>query len=98
MKTTTLHALAEPNRLQIVELLKNGPLTVGEIADQLMLRQPQASKHLKKNSVTRGLSKSKRLRIEEFTSFVMNHFRKWRLGLRHSNKFGNNDLIAWMNT
>ncbi|PWU67434.1 MULTISPECIES: ArsR/SmtB family transcription factor [Gracilibacillus] len=50
MKTTTLHALAEPNRLQIVELLKNGPLTVGEIADQLMLRQPQASKHLKKLS------------------------------------------------
>ncbi|HYX36120.1 MAG TPA: metalloregulator ArsR/SmtB family transcription factor [Oligoflexus sp.] len=44
---TTLSALAEPNRLHIVELLRNGPLTVGEIAERLGLRQPQASKHLK---------------------------------------------------
>nr|WP_218098675.1 metalloregulator ArsR/SmtB family transcription factor [Paenibacillus allorhizosphaerae] len=46
-KLTTLSALAEPNRLQIVELLRNGPLTVGEIANELGLRQPQASKHLR---------------------------------------------------
>lgn len=44
---TTLSALAEPNRRDIVELLRDGPLTVGEIADRLGLRQPQASKHLK---------------------------------------------------
>ncbi|MBD1373316.1 winged helix-turn-helix transcriptional regulator [Hazenella sp. IB182357] len=43
---TTLNALAEPNRLLIVELLRDGPLTVGEIADRLGLKQPQASKHL----------------------------------------------------
>lgn len=42
-----LTALAEPNRRQIVELLREGPLTVGEIATKLGLRQPQASKHLK---------------------------------------------------
>ncbi|MGG1661791.1 ArsR/SmtB family transcription factor [Brevibacillus sp. NRS-1366] len=47
MDITTFSALAEPNRLRIVELLRNGPLTVGEIADRLGLRQPQASKHLK---------------------------------------------------
>lgn len=47
MDTTTLNALAEPNRLQIVELLREGPLSVGEIAVRLDLRQPQASKHLK---------------------------------------------------
>lgn len=47
MEMTTLTALAEPNRLKIVELLREGPLTVGEIAEQLGLRQPQASKHLK---------------------------------------------------
>ncbi|SHF19351.1 DNA-binding transcriptional regulator, ArsR family [Seinonella peptonophila] len=47
MNTTTFRALAEPNRLQIVELLRRGPLTVGEIADRLQIRQPQASKHLK---------------------------------------------------
>jgi DNA-binding transcriptional ArsR family regulator len=47
MDTTKLSALAEPNRLHIVELLRDGPLTVGEIADRLQLRQPQASKHLR---------------------------------------------------
>jgi len=40
-------ALAEPNRLQIVELLRNGPLSVGEIAEELGLGQPQTSKHLR---------------------------------------------------
>lgn len=44
---TTLSALAEPNRIRIVELLREGPLTVGEIAERLGLRQPQTSKHLK---------------------------------------------------
>lgn len=44
--TTTLNALAEPNRLHIVELLRDGPLTVGEIAERLGLLQPQTSKHL----------------------------------------------------
>jgi DNA-binding transcriptional ArsR family regulator len=44
---TTLNALAEPNRLHIVELLRDGPLTVGEIADRLGLNQPQTSKHLR---------------------------------------------------
>jgi DNA-binding transcriptional ArsR family regulator len=39
-------ALADSNRLQIVELLRNGPLTVGEIANRLRLNQPQTSKHL----------------------------------------------------
>lgn len=47
MAMTTLIALAEPNRMKIVELLRDGPLTVGEIADRLGIRQPQASKHLK---------------------------------------------------
>jgi DNA-binding transcriptional ArsR family regulator len=40
-------ALMEPNRLHIVELLRDGPLTVGQIAERLALRQPQVSKHLK---------------------------------------------------
>lgn len=44
---TAFSALAEPNRLRIVELLRDGPLTVGEIADRVGLRQPQTSKHLK---------------------------------------------------
>ncbi|WP_391572406.1 ArsR/SmtB family transcription factor [Cohnella sp.] len=47
MDMSMLSALAEPNRKRIVELLRDGPLTVGEIADRLEIRQPQASKHLK---------------------------------------------------
>lgn len=43
----TLSALAEPNRLRIMELLRAGPRPVGEIGDRLKLRQPQASKHLR---------------------------------------------------
>jgi DNA-binding transcriptional ArsR family regulator len=47
MNTMTLSALAEPHRLHIVELLRDGPRPVGEIADRLHLQQPQASKHLR---------------------------------------------------
>jgi len=43
----TFRALAEPNRLQIVELLLAGPRPVGDMVDQLGLRQPQVSKHLR---------------------------------------------------
>ncbi len=40
-------ALMEPNRFHIVELLRDGPLTVGQITQRLDLPQPQVSKHLK---------------------------------------------------
>lgn len=43
----TLRALAEPNRFQIVELLRKGPRPVGDLVDRLGLRQPQVSKHLR---------------------------------------------------
>lgn len=47
MNTMTLNALAEPNRLRIVELLRDSPSSVGDIANRLLLRQPQVSKHLR---------------------------------------------------
>jgi DNA-binding transcriptional ArsR family regulator len=43
----SLTALAEPTRVRIVELLRGGALTVGEVANELKIKQPQASKHLK---------------------------------------------------
>src|SRR3984885_438971 len=43
----TLQALAEPNRFQIVELLRDGPRPVGERVQRRGLRQPQVSKHLR---------------------------------------------------
>jgi DNA-binding transcriptional ArsR family regulator len=47
MMETTFRALAEPNRFQIVELLRGGPRPVGDMVDRLRLRQPQVSKHLR---------------------------------------------------
>ncbi len=43
----TLGALAEPNRLRIVELLRGGPRSVNEIVEKLELPQPLVSKHLR---------------------------------------------------
>lgn len=43
----TLTALAEPTRLQIVALLRDGPQPVGEIGARLRLPQPAVSKHLR---------------------------------------------------
>ncbi|MXV18083.1 ArsR/SmtB family transcription factor [Deinococcus xianganensis] len=47
MNHHTFTALADPHRFQIVELLRERPHSVGEIADRLGLRQPQTSKHLR---------------------------------------------------
>jgi DNA-binding transcriptional ArsR family regulator len=43
----TLFALAEPHRLQVVELLRAGPSSVAEICARVPLGQPQVSKHLR---------------------------------------------------
>ncbi len=45
--SATMSALAEPKRLQIVDLLRESPRPVGEIAGRLGLHQPQVSKHLR---------------------------------------------------
>jgi DNA-binding transcriptional ArsR family regulator len=47
MNPTTFSALAEPHRLEIVELLRENPHAVGEIVNKLHMKQPQVSKHLK---------------------------------------------------
>src|SRR5260221_13465677 len=47
MNPQVFQVLAEPNRLQIIELLYKNPHTVNEIAFRLKLNQPQTSKHLK---------------------------------------------------
>lgn len=47
MNSVALAALAEPSRLRIVEHLRGNPCSVGDLSLQLVLRQPQVSKHLK---------------------------------------------------
>lgn len=44
---TALQALAEPRRLAILELLRDGERPVGELVDRLQLSQPAVSKHLR---------------------------------------------------
>lgn len=46
MNSIIFDALAEPNRLNVIELLKKGGLSVNDIAKKLQLRQPQTTKHL----------------------------------------------------
>ncbi|WP_232664394.1 ArsR/SmtB family transcription factor [Pseudonocardia sp. TRM90224] len=42
-----LTVISEPSRFRIVELLKDGPQSVGGIVDNLDLGQPQVSRHLR---------------------------------------------------
>src|SRR6266511_4526804 len=75
----TLMALAEPNRLRIVELLRDRPRPVGEIAERLRLRQPQVSKHLRVLSDA-GLVDVRPVaqqRIYELRSEPFNELDKW---------------------
>jgi DNA-binding transcriptional ArsR family regulator len=44
---STYTALAEPNRRQILDLLRVGERSVGDLVDRLTLSQPGVSKHLK---------------------------------------------------
>jgi DNA-binding transcriptional ArsR family regulator len=45
--TDAFNAIAEPRRREILDLLVDGELPVGEIVEQLGLGQPQVSKHLR---------------------------------------------------
>jgi DNA-binding transcriptional ArsR family regulator len=40
-------ALSDPNRRAIVELLRNGPRSVGELAGDLPISRPAVSRHLR---------------------------------------------------
>jgi DNA-binding transcriptional ArsR family regulator len=42
-----LQVLAEPRRLQILDLLRDGERPVGELVDRLGVSQPAVSKHLR---------------------------------------------------
>ena len=44
---TTYAALAEPNRREILEMLRGGERSVNDLVDRLSLSQPGVSKHLK---------------------------------------------------
>jgi DNA-binding transcriptional ArsR family regulator len=70
MDATTFAALGEPSRLQIVELLRHRPFSVGDIAERLGIRQPQVSKHL------RGLSEAGLVEVEPVARRRIYHLRE----------------------
>jgi len=84
---TLWSALTEPHRLRIVELLRDGPLTVGEITERLGLQQPQVSKHLKVLSeaaivevqpqANRRIYKLKREPFQELETWLQSFRRLW---------------------
>ena len=43
---STLAALADPTRRAILELLRDGPLTVGALAEEMPVSRPAVSQHL----------------------------------------------------
>ena len=47
MEATTFEVLAEPNRRRILDLLRGGERSVGELVERLGLSQPGVSKHLR---------------------------------------------------
>ena len=44
---TTLQVLAEPRRQEILDLLRDGELPVGDLVGRLRMSQPAVSKHLR---------------------------------------------------
>jgi len=75
----TLTALAEPNRLRIVELLRSGPQSVGEIGDRLRLAQPQVSKHLRvlKEAKLVEVKPRAQMRVYELRPEPLMQLEKW---------------------
>jgi DNA-binding transcriptional ArsR family regulator len=77
----------EPNRFHIVELLRDGPLTVGEITERLGVQQPQVSKHLKVLSeagiveaqpqANRRIYQLRREPFQELESWLQSFYRLW---------------------
>lgn len=100
MEITTLSALAEPTRKRIVELLRDGPQSVGEVAKQLGLRQPQASKHLRVLSEA-GLVEVRpvaNVRIYQLRAQPLEELDTWIKTFRHVWEDRFNRLDAYLHT
>lgn len=79
MDTRTFAALAEPTRLRVVELLREGPSSVGEIVDRLGVGQPQVSKHLRvlKDSGLASVERRAQRRIYHLEPEAFNEMSEW---------------------
>ena len=81
---TTLRALSDPVRREILELLKPGRLAAGEIADQFPISGAAVSKHLsvlKEADLIRDAREGKFIYYELNTS-VLEEVMIWLAGLK----------------
>ena len=75
----TLGALAEPNRLRIVELLRAGPSSVNDIVQSLDMAQPLVSKHLRvlrEAGIVRARPQAQQ-RLYELQAAPFEHLETW---------------------
>ncbi|WP_189032206.1 ArsR/SmtB family transcription factor [Paenibacillus albidus] len=87
MNVMVFRALADPNRFGIVELLKEGSLPVGIIAERLELSQPQTSKHLRvlaeaglvqvEPSANKRIYQLRTVPLQELETWLQTYRRMW---------------------
>lgn len=85
MNPRTLAALAEPNRLRILELLRVGPRSVNDIHVRLKLRQSQTSQHLKvlKGVGLVAMEPRAQQRLYSLRAEPLKQLHEWLDGYRH---------------
>ncbi len=84
----TLKALADPIRREILNILKNGSLTAGEIADKFDVTMASVSRHLsvlKDADLIRDTRKGKYI-IYEINTSVLEDVMLWITGLKGENE------------
>lgn len=80
----TMRALADPTRRDILNLLKKGRLSVGEIAEHFAISLPAVSKHLavlKGADLIRAQREGKYI-FYELNASVLDEVTLWLTGLR----------------
>lgn len=84
---TTLRALADPTRRRILELLKNGRLAAGEIAERFDMTAAAVSRHLsvlKEADLIRDTRQGKYI-IYELNASVLEEIMLWLVQLKGEN-------------
>ena len=83
----TLRALADPTRRKILELLKNGRLAAGEIAERFDMTAAAVSRHLavlKEAALIRDTRQGKSI-INELNASVLEEIMLWLVQLKGEN-------------
>jgi len=84
----TMKALSDPNRREILELLKSGRMSAGDIADHFPVTGAAVSKHL---SVLKGADLIRDVRVGKFIYYELNasvleEVMLWLVGLKGEGK------------